>query len=108
MDHDEPGRAADTAAAQKPAGAAPHGPEDAAPPAYEPAVTAGEATARTRRSRHAGDPFAHAAAWARGRREKIVAEIESNRRGEYVVPTWVLALILVLFVAGWAALVIFS
>jgi hypothetical protein len=42
------------------------------------------------------------------RRERIAAEIESNRRGEYAVPTWVLALILVLFVAGWAAWVIFS
>jgi len=42
------------------------------------------------------------------RREKIRAEIEANRRGEYVVPTWVLALILVAFVGGWAALVLLS
>ncbi len=39
------------------------------------------------------------------RRERIRAEIERNRRGEHVVPTWVLALILVLFVAGWVLLV---
>jgi hypothetical protein len=39
------------------------------------------------------------------RRDRIRAEVERNRRGEYVVPTWVLALILVLFVAGWVLLV---
>ena len=43
-----------------------------------------------------------------GRREKIVAEIERNRRGESRVPTWVLALILALIVAGFVALVVFS
>ncbi|MEV7328234.1 hypothetical protein [Micromonospora sp. NPDC093244] len=39
------------------------------------------------------------------RREKIRAEIERNRRGEYTVPTWVLALALVLIVGGWLALI---
>ena len=47
-------------------------------------------------------------AWLVRRRRKIVEEIERNRRGEYKVPTWVLALILVAFIAGWAALIIFS
>jgi hypothetical protein len=42
------------------------------------------------------------------RREKIAAEIARNRRGEYAVPTWVLALILVLFVAAWAMWVVLS
>jgi hypothetical protein len=42
------------------------------------------------------------------RREKIAAEIARNRRGEYAVPTWVLALILVLFVAAWATWVMLS
>jgi hypothetical protein len=42
------------------------------------------------------------------RREKITAEIERNRRGEYTVPTWVLALALLAFVAAWAALVVLS
>jgi hypothetical protein len=42
------------------------------------------------------------------RRQKIIDEIERNRRGEYTVPTWVLTLALVLLVAGIAALVIFS
>jgi hypothetical protein len=42
------------------------------------------------------------------RREKIASEIQRNRRGEYTVPTWVLAAILIAIVAGVAALVIFS
>jgi len=42
------------------------------------------------------------------RRQKIIDEIERNRRGEYVVPTWLLTLALVLLVAGIAALVIFA
>ncbi|MGK5740687.1 hypothetical protein [Micromonospora sp. URMC 103] len=43
--------------------------------------------------------------WVERRREKIRAEIERNRRGEYTVPTWVLALALVLIVGGWLALI---
>jgi hypothetical protein len=39
------------------------------------------------------------------KREKTIAEIERNRRGEYKVPTWVLALALVLILGGWTALV---
>jgi hypothetical protein len=39
------------------------------------------------------------------RRDKIVAEIEANRRGEYTVPTWVLALVLAALLAGWAAII---
>ncbi len=42
------------------------------------------------------------------RREKIAAEIQRNRRGEYTVPTWVLAAVLVAVVAGLAAVVIFG
>jgi hypothetical protein len=42
------------------------------------------------------------------RRERIAAEIARNRRGEYAVPTWALALILVLFVAAWATWVMLS
>jgi hypothetical protein len=41
------------------------------------------------------------------RREKIRAEIERNRRGEYVVPTWVLGVILAVIVAFCVALFIF-
>ena len=42
------------------------------------------------------------------RRNKIVEEIQANRRGEFKVPTWVLAAILLLLLAGWAAIIIFS
>ena len=42
------------------------------------------------------------------RRNKIVEEIQANRRGEFTVPTWVLAVVLLLLLAGWAAIVIFS
>ena len=43
--------------------------------------------------------------WAERRREKIRAEIERNRRGEYTVPTGVLALALALMVGAWLALI---
>ncbi|MCO1594086.1 hypothetical protein M8C17_02820 [Micromonospora sp. RHAY321] len=43
--------------------------------------------------------------WVERRRDKIRAEIDRNRRGEYTVPTWVLALALVLIVGGWLALI---
>jgi hypothetical protein len=42
------------------------------------------------------------------RRDRIRAEIEANRRGEYVVPTWVLVVILLAFVGAWAAFVMLS
>jgi hypothetical protein len=42
------------------------------------------------------------------RRERIRTEIERNRRGEYSVPTWVLVVVLIIVVAGWAAVVIFA
>ncbi|MFE0588940.1 hypothetical protein CA850_03790 [Micromonospora echinospora] len=43
--------------------------------------------------------------WVERRRQKIRDEIERNRRGEYTVPTWVLALALAAMVGGWLALV---
>ncbi|MEV6370976.1 hypothetical protein [Micromonospora musae] len=43
--------------------------------------------------------------WVERRRTKIRDEIDRNRRGEYRVPTWVLALALVLIVGGWLALI---
>ncbi|WP_416905044.1 hypothetical protein [Micromonospora echinospora] len=42
--------------------------------------------------------------WVERRRQKIRDEIERNRRGEYTVPTWVLALALAAMVGGWLAL----
>ncbi|GIJ24874.1 hypothetical protein Vqi01_00360 [Micromonospora qiuiae] len=46
--------------------------------------------------------------WHERRRDKIRAEIERNRRGEYTIPTWVLALALALIVGAWIALVILA
>jgi hypothetical protein len=46
--------------------------------------------------------------WVDRRRDRIVQEIQRNRRGEYRVPTWVLAAILLAFIAAWAALIFFS
>jgi hypothetical protein len=42
------------------------------------------------------------------RRQKIIDEVERNRRGEYTVPTWVLTVALVALVAGIVALVVFA
>jgi hypothetical protein len=44
----------------------------------------------------------------RARREKVIAEIQANRRGEYTVPTWVLVLALVAMVGGICALLLFT
>ncbi len=46
--------------------------------------------------------------WTERRRQKIRAEIERNRRGEYTVPTWVLALALAAMVVALATLVILA
>ncbi|MDG4826386.1 hypothetical protein O7635_31435 [Asanoa sp. WMMD1127] len=43
--------------------------------------------------------------WLEKRREKVIEEIERNRRGEYRVPTWVLAALLVALLTGWLLLV---
>ena len=42
------------------------------------------------------------------RRERIRAEIRRNREGGHRIPTWVLAVILATFLAGWLYLVITS
>lgn len=42
------------------------------------------------------------------RREKIVEEIQRNRRGEYTVPTWVLTAILIAIIVGFVALLYFT
>jgi hypothetical protein len=46
--------------------------------------------------------------WINRRRDRIVAEIQRNRRGEYKVPTWLLVVLLVVIVAAWVALIVFS
>jgi hypothetical protein len=58
-----------------------------------------------------GDPHGPAPdrlTWAQRRRERIIAEIQRNRRGEYTVPTWVLTVALVAIVGAWTAFVIFA
>jgi hypothetical protein len=40
------------------------------------------------------------------RRDRIVAEIQRNRRGQYRIPTWVLTVALVALLAGWVLLVV--
>lgn len=42
------------------------------------------------------------------RRARIREEIERNRRGDHKIPTWVLAVALVVFIAGWVALIVFA
>ena len=53
------------------------------------------------------NPVEVRAGWLQRRRDKMVAEIQRNRRGEYTVPTWVLLAILIAIVAAWVAVVIF-
>ncbi|MGW0433480.1 hypothetical protein ACWDV4_13210 [Micromonospora sp. NPDC003197] len=50
-------------------------------------------------------PFEARRSWVERRRQKISDEIARNRRGEYTVPTWVLAAALILIVGGWLALI---
>jgi len=42
----------------------------------------------------------------RARRERIVQEVMANRRGEYRVPTWVLALCLALMIGAVVAVLV--
>ncbi|WP_089010179.1 hypothetical protein [Micromonospora viridifaciens] len=56
-------------------------------------------------SEPSGERGAEKLNWIDRRREKIRAEIERNRRGEYKVPTWVLAAALILIVGAWLALI---
>ncbi|GAB2950010.1 hypothetical protein GCM10027280_43240 [Micromonospora polyrhachis] len=51
------------------------------------------------------DPIEARRSWIERRRQKIIDEVARNRRGEYTVPTWVLAAALVLIVGGWLALI---
>jgi len=44
----------------------------------------------------------------RRRRARIRAEIERNRRGEATIPTWVLAVALVVILGGWLTVILLS
>lgn len=48
------------------------------------------------------------AGWLERRREKVRAEIERNRRGGHRVPTWVLTVLLLAFIAAWAAVILLT
>ena len=54
------------------------------------------------------DPLAPPVGFLARRREKVRAELERNRRGEYKVPTWVLTTVLIVIVAAFAALLIWG
>lgn len=100
-----------------------HKPDDADTDATAPDEAAAESTADKRRRRRAeayapqppesearrtgeSDPGRRKPFMER-RREKIRAEIERNRRGEYTVPTWVLVVALIAILVGWAAIIVF-
>ncbi|BCY12442.1 hypothetical protein [Actinoplanes sp. L3-i22] len=40
------------------------------------------------------------------RRERIRNQIQQSRHGRHLVPTWAMALLLALFLAGWVYLII--
>ncbi|MFI7250240.1 hypothetical protein [Micromonospora chalcea] len=65
-----------------------------------------ESAGRPDRETSSGRDGAEKLNWIDRRREKIRAEIERNRRGDYTVPTWVLAAALALIVGGWLALIL--
>ena len=58
------------------------------------------------------DPFGTPAERRRSllerRQEKIAAEIERNRRGDYRVPTWGLVVALVVVVGAWLVLILLA
>ncbi|GIF76037.1 hypothetical protein [Asanoa siamensis] len=43
--------------------------------------------------------------WLEKRRAKVRDELDRNRRGDYKVPTWVLAVLLVALLTGWLLLI---
>jgi hypothetical protein len=79
-------------------------------PASEPAEPGGQPPAAGHRpsADQPWSPFPRPQSWLERRREKIAEEIARNRRGEYTVPTWVLATALGLILAAWALLIIVS
>jgi hypothetical protein len=71
-------------------------------------MTTSEPSDRDRGARAGRDTGTEKLNWIDRRREKIRAEIDRNRRGEYTVPTWVLAVALIVIVGGWLALIFFA
>ncbi|GAA1798069.1 hypothetical protein GCM10009835_15300 [Planosporangium flavigriseum] len=101
MAHDDP-----VAESTAPAGSA-------QPPSAGPATSAAPGRSVELPLRSAELPLrSDMVGWAvqrvRRRRNRISAEIERNRRGEPVVPTWVLTVLLAVILGGWLALVVLS
>ncbi len=46
--------------------------------------------------------------WVERRQAKMAAEIRRNREGNHRVPTWVMAVALIVIVGAWAALIALS
>ena len=46
--------------------------------------------------------------WVQRRHAKMAAEIARNREGNHRVPTWVLAVALIVIVGAWVSLIVFS
>jgi hypothetical protein len=46
--------------------------------------------------------------WIERRQAKIAAEIQRSRRGGHKVPTWVMAVALVVIVGAWVTLIVLS
>lgn len=57
---------------------------------------------------HRRTPWPSSSSWFERRRERVVQEVLRNRRGEYTVPTWVLAALLALILAVWITLIVLS
>jgi hypothetical protein len=56
-----------------------------------------------------GDPaWPGRVGWVQSRRRKVIDEITRNRRGEYRIPTWVLAAALSVVVLAWVAVIVFA
>lgn len=61
-----------------------------------------------REERHERTPDEVRSNFMTRRRDKIVEEIQRNRRGEYTVPTWALAALLVAIVGGFILLLVLA
>lgn len=85
---------------------------DSSPDTAEATEASGEESHLTPEAKDAADevrsPLKGRAARMERRRQRIRDEIERNRRGEFKIPTWVLTVALIAFIAAWAALIIWA
>jgi hypothetical protein len=76
--------------------------------ASERGMAPGEPDPGREASRAEADISGPRVSWIKRRQNKIAEEIERNRRGDYKVPTWVLVVILLALVGGWAAIILLT